>query len=146
MNWHVWVDAVRETEETRAGGRVGVADTAFYDAVSRYVARQSPPAEVRAAVAFLHGLASLDYDEAVTAAKPLVDAALRGDVWLPGDVLRDGAVIALLRTGDVRSARFVLDALRNASSRTANDVRGQLLTGAVRDAEHPPPPSRPAPR
>ena len=146
VNWHVWVDAVRETEETRAGGRVGVVDTAFYDAVSRYVARQSPPAEVRAAVAFLHGLASLDYDEAVTAAKPLVDAALRGDVWLPGDVLRDGAVIALLRTGDVRSARFVLDALRNASSRTANDVRGQLLTGAVRDAEDPPLPSRPAPR
>lgn len=146
VNWHVWVEAVRETEETRAGGRVGVADTAFYDAVSRYVARQSPPAEVRAAVAFLHGLASLDYDEVVTAAKPLVDAALRGDLWLPGDVLRDGAVIALLRTGDVRDARFVLDALRNASSRTANDVRGQLLTGAVRDAEHPRTVSRRIPR
>ncbi|MEP6620802.1 MAG: fused MFS/spermidine synthase [bacterium] len=140
MDWHVWIDAVRETEETRAGGSIGVADTALYGKVSRYLARQSPPAEARAAVAFLHGLSARDYAETATAALPLVAAALRGDYWLPADLLRDGAVVALIRTGDAKDARYVLENLRAASSRAPNDVRGQLLAAWARRAAVAPEP------
>jgi hypothetical protein len=137
VDWHVWVDVVRETEETRAGGSVGVADTALYAAVARYLSHQSPPPEARAAIQFLHGLAALDHGETARAAIPLVDAALRGDFWLPADLLRDGAVVALVRTGDTNDACFVLDKLRGASARTPNDVRGQLLAAWVRSAGSP---------
>jgi hypothetical protein len=137
VDWHVWVDAVRDAEETRAGGSVGVADTALYAAVSGYLARQAPPTEARAAVAFLHGLSALDHAETARAATPLVAAARHGDYWLPADLLRDGAVVALLQTGDAKGARVVLEALRGGSSRTVNDLRGQLLAAWVHDAEHP---------
>jgi spermidine synthase len=134
VDWHVWVENVREAEATRAGGSVGVADTAFYGALSRYLARQSPPAEARAAVSFLHGLAALDFAAAAKASEPLVNAALRGDHWLPPDLLREGAVVAFVRTGQVTDARVVLDALRGASSSAQNDLRGQLLAAVVREA------------
>jgi spermidine synthase len=133
VDWHVWVDAVREAEETRAAGSIGVVDTALFGEVARYLTRQNPPAEARAAIAFLHGLSSLDLNETAEASVPLVTAALRGDYWLPADLLRDGAVVSMLRTGDFTNARFVFDKLRNVTSRSPNDIRSQLVAAWVRD-------------
>jgi hypothetical protein len=126
---------VREADETRSGGSEGIADTALYAAASRALARGRPPAEARAAVAFLHGLATWDFGESSRAAVPLLAAAHQGDHWLPPDLLRDGAVVSRLRTGDVRGARVALDAV--ASARPRNDVRAQLLAAWVREAERP---------
>jgi hypothetical protein len=134
VDWHVWVDAVREAEETRAAGSIGSADTALFGEVSRYLARQNPPAEVRAAVAFLHGLSAFNLTESADAAVPLVTAALRGDYWLPADLLRDGAVVSLLHIGDVTNARFVMDKLGSVTTHAPNDIRGQLLSAWVRRA------------
>jgi hypothetical protein len=136
VDWHIWVDAVRDAEETRAGGSIGVPDTALFAAVSRYLARQSPPAEARAAVAFLHGLAALDHVETARAAEPLLAAARRGDDWLPPDLVRDGAVVARLRTGDVRGARAAMATMLPRSAQTNLDVRPLLLAAWLVDAEH----------
>jgi spermidine synthase len=135
VEWHLWVEGLRAAEETDAGGRMGVADTALYAAASRYLARQAPPVEARAAVAFLHGLSAFDYQETARAAEVLVPAALRGDRWLPLDLLRDGTVVALLRTGQLKDARAVLQALQGASSRARNDLREQLLAAWVNSRE-----------
>jgi predicted membrane-bound spermidine synthase len=137
VDWHVWVAALREADETRSGGSAGVADTALYAAAAAALVRSRAPVEARAAVAFMHGLASWDFAEASRAAGPLLTAARQGDYWLPPDLLRDGTVLARLRTHDVRGARAALDALASASSRTRNDLRAQLLTAWVRDAESP---------
>jgi predicted membrane-bound spermidine synthase len=142
VDWHVWVGALRDADETRSGGSAGIADTALYAAAARALMRGRAPLEARAAVAFLHGLAAWDFAEAARAAEPLLAAARQGDHWLPPDLLRDGAVVSRLRTNDVRGARAALDALASSSSRTRNDVRDQLLSAWVRDAEFP---KRPVP-
>ena len=135
VDWHVWVDAVREAEATRAGGSSGIADTSFYADVARALASQSPPAEVRAAVEFLHGLAAHDFPRVSRASLPLIEAARQGTDWLPPDLLRDGTVVAALKMGDVRHARGAMVVLTPRSARSRNDVRGQLLTAWIRAAE-----------
>jgi hypothetical protein len=135
VEWHIWVDAVREAEETRAGGSLGVADTAFFAAVERAMARQSPPKGARAAVDFLHGLAAQDFVAVARAAEPLIDAARHGDDWLAADLVRDGAVVAYLRTGDVRGARAAMAVMMPRSAQTYRDVRTQLLAAWIADAE-----------
>jgi hypothetical protein len=137
VDWHVWVGALRDADETRSGGSAGIADTALYAAAARALVRGRAPVEARAAVAFLHGLATWDFGQSALAAGPLLAAAQRGDHWLPPDLLRDGAVVSRLRTNDVRGAREALDALASSSSRTRNDVRDQLLAAWVRAAESP---------
>ena len=131
IDWHVWVDAIRQAEETRAGGSAGIADSAFFGRVSRVLTRHSAPAEARAAVAFLHGLAAWDFAEASRAAEPLLAAASRGDYWLTPDLLREGTVVARLRTGDIAGARSAYVLLDGSSSRSPNDVRPQLLAAWI---------------
>ena len=137
VDWHVWVDAVRLAEEARSGGSAGVADTGFYARATLFLARQSAPAEARASVAFLHGLASWDFAEAARASRTLLDAASRGDHWLPPDLLREGSVVALLRTGDPAGAGAAYVMLGGTSSRSPNDVRPQLLEAWIRAAIDP---------
>lgn len=142
VDWHVWVDAVREAEETQSGGSNGIADTSFYADAARALASQSPPEGARAAVEFLHGLAAHDFPRVSRASLPLIDAARRGTDWLPPDLLRDGTVVAALKTGDVRHARGAMVVLTPRSARSTNDVRGQLLTAWILAAER----GSPAPR
>jgi predicted membrane-bound spermidine synthase len=142
VDWHVWVGALRDADDTRSGGSAGVADTALYAAAGRALVRGRAPVEARAAVAFLHGLAAWDFAESARAAEPLLAAARRNDHWLPPDLLLDGVVVARLRMNDVRGARAALDALTSVSSRARNDVRAQLLAAWVRAAESP---TRPTP-
>jgi hypothetical protein len=136
VDWHLWVNAVREAEEARAGGSTGVADTAFFGAVEHALARHSPPPQARAAVELLHGLAAQDFARIARASPPLIEAARRGDDWLPPDLVRDAAVVAGLRTGDVRGARAAMVTLAPRSERGRNDVRNQLLAAWVAEAGH----------
>ena len=135
VDWHVWVDAVREAEETRHAGSAGVADTALFAAAERAVTRLSGPAEARAAVAFLRGLASHDFVMTERAALPLMAAARRGDDWLPSDLVRDGAVVAALRQGKASNARAAMALMGSRTGRGRGDVRTQLLEAWVRAAE-----------
>jgi hypothetical protein len=134
VEWHAWVDAVRDAEESRAGGSLGIADTALFTGAQRYLARQSAPAQARAAIDFLHGLAAQEYARVSSASIPLINAARRGDDWLTPDLLRDGAVVAALRTGDVRRARAAMVVLAPRSVRPRDDVRSLLLEAWIADA------------
>jgi hypothetical protein len=134
-DWHLWVEALRDAEATSSGANAGVADTALYAAARSYMDRRLAPAEARAGVAFLHGLATRDFAEAGTAAAPLIAAEGRGDRWMDPDLLRDGAVVARLRTGDVKGARAAEEALGARSARAPNDLRRRLLDAWLVAAE-----------
>ena len=131
LDWQYWVEAVRRVEETRAGGTAGIADSAYFARVTRYLDRQAAPPGARAAVAFLHGLAAWDFAEVAHASEPLLEAASHGEYWLAPDLLREGTVVARLRTGDVPGARAAFLRLGAASLRSPNDVRPQLLRAMI---------------
>ena len=136
VEWHLWVERVREAEELRSGGATGVVDTALFAAAERVLARQSPPVQARAAIAFLRGMAGYDHAAVARASVPLIDAARRGDDWLPADLLRTGAVVAALKTGDVRGARAAMAVLTPRSSLDAADLRMQLLWALIDEPGH----------
>ena len=133
LDWHVWVQSAAYVEEGLHGGMAGVADSAFYASLRKFLAQTKPPAEARAAIDFLHGLAAWDFAEASRAADPLLAAAKAGDTWLDPDVLRDGAVMAKLATGDRRAARDAFRQLISQSSRSTTDLRTRLLYAYIAD-------------
>ncbi|HET9424288.1 MAG TPA: fused MFS/spermidine synthase [Gemmatimonadaceae bacterium] len=139
-DWRAWVRGFAEVAALRHGGMSGVADTAFFARVGAYLDRHRAPAEARAVVAFTRGVNAWDFAAAAKAADPLIRAAVRGDLWIDPDYLRDGAVMAMLRTGDRAGARDAFRALEARSSRGAGDLRSQLLLSWVLDSAGVPPP------
>ncbi|MDB4912788.1 MAG: Spermine synthase [Gemmatimonadetes bacterium] len=135
IDWRVWAGAVRESEELRGGGTSGVVDTAYFARVFRYMEAQHAPNEARAVIEFLHGLGTWDFEQASRAAALLIPAAENGDLWMPVDELREGAVVARLKLGDIRGARSAFDGLAPRSARDANDVRPQLLNAWITASE-----------
>jgi hypothetical protein len=87
----------------------------------------------RAAIDFLHGLATWDYAQAAHAADPLLVEAAKGEVWLDPDQLRDGAVIAKLAIGDRTGARVAFRDLISGSARSVTDLRTRLLYSYIAD-------------
>jgi hypothetical protein len=133
VDWHAWVELVANVEQAMHGGMAGVADTAFYAGLRAYLSRMNAPAEPRAAVDFLHGLAVWDYAEASRATDVLLRAAAKGDIWLDPDLLRDGAVIAKVRVGDRAAAAAAFRMLIAKSSRGITDLRTRLLYAYIAD-------------
>ena len=112
MNWHVWVQSVASVEAALHGGMAGVVDTAFYASLRRYLDKTNAPELPRAAVISCTVWRRGTIAEASHAADPLLAAAGAGDLWVDADMLRDGAVMAKLATGDPRRAPRVQDADR----------------------------------
>ncbi|HEX2780920.1 MAG TPA: hypothetical protein VHM30_15580, partial [Gemmatimonadaceae bacterium] len=140
IDWRAWVETVRDAEETIAGGSAGVDDAAFYAEVERYLARQpAAPAEARAAIEFLHGLASWNYWRSAPAADVLLAAASHGDFWLSPDLLGEGAVVSYLKTGNVAAARAAYGLVAASTTRGAHDLRRELLGAWVLAASAPRP-------
>jgi predicted membrane-bound spermidine synthase len=133
VDWHAWVELVANVEEAIHGGMAGVADTAFYDGLRAYLSRMNAPAEPRAAVDFLHGLAVWDYAEASRATDVLLRAAAKGDIWLDPDQLRDGAVMAKVQVGDRAAAAVAFRMLIAKSTRGITDLRTRLLYSYIAD-------------
>lgn len=133
-DWHRFVTHALEVEGDVHDGTAGVADSAFYARLFVYLSRAGAPTAATSAVHFAHGLAAYDFAEARLASDTLLAAALRGDAWVEADLLLDGGVVAALRTGDVRDARRVLDALGPRVRRRDDDVRRELLAAWVRAA------------
>jgi predicted membrane-bound spermidine synthase len=105
-DWRVWVENMRESERLIHGGTAGVVDERFYTALRAYTTRVNAPAPARAAIDFLHGLASWDYAEASHAGQTLIDARIRDLVdWLPISLVRNGVVVARIQLGDFDGAR-----------------------------------------
>ncbi|NUO62249.1 MAG: fused MFS/spermidine synthase [Gemmatimonadaceae bacterium] len=140
IDWRAWVETVRDAEETIAGGSAGVDDVAFFAEVHRYLERHpTAPREARAAVDFLHGLASWDYPRSASAANVLLDAASRGDFWLSPDLLGDGAVVAYLKSGNLAAARAAYPLVAGSTTRGEHDLRRELLGAWILAASGPHP-------
>ncbi len=137
LSWRVLTGAVREAEEVRNGGSAGVADTALFANAQRYMDAHNAPPEARATIGFIHGLSAWDFAETARAAVVLLPLAEKGDLWLPADLLREGAVMAYLKVGDVARARAAFEMLASRTTRDVNDVRPQLLNAWIAAAEQP---------
>ena len=115
-DWELWFRSVLVVERELHGPAAGVADERFYDALHRYLARARAPEVVLASAQFMHALATWDFQRASQAADRLMADQTLGTGWLPPDMLRDGAVVAKLRIGDVPGARRIFDRLTYAGS------------------------------
>jgi spermidine synthase len=133
--WQPWLGELLAAERDLHGGTSGFADETFYRATFGYLERSRAPAEVVEAVRFWHGLRSWSFAEAAQAADTLVAATVARRPWLDPDELREGAVVAKLRTGDIAGARRVFEQLAPLARRGAEDVRTQLLYAYIREAE-----------
>jgi hypothetical protein len=134
-DWVLWADQVHQMERLRNDGTAGVADTPFYGEVRRTLEQFQAPRAVRDLVAFRESLATWNFGAAAEAADRLLPVAMADHRWITADELRDGAVFAKLRSGDVQGARAVLDRLARFSVRGPGDLRNQLLAAYVRSAE-----------
>jgi predicted membrane-bound spermidine synthase len=139
-DWRAWTHNFSEVAALRHGGMSGVIDTAFFKRVDAYVARHHVPPEVRASVVFDEAILGWDFAGAAAAADPLIRAAVRGDEWVAPDLLRDGAVMAMLEMGDRAGARDAFRALAQRSARPPGDLRNQLLLSYVLDSATAGPP------
>ena len=116
-DWELWFRSVVVVERELHGPAAGVADERFYQALHQYLARVKAPDMVVTSARFMHALAAWDFPSAALAADRLLAAPTAGVGWLPPDMLRDGAVVAKLRMGDVPGARRVFDRLTFAGNR-----------------------------
>jgi predicted membrane-bound spermidine synthase len=133
LDWHMWLQSVVGVEEALHGGMAGVVDSAFYSSLRAFLATTHAPALVRESIDFMHGLAAWDFAEASRASEPLLRAAASGELWLDPDMLRDGAVMAKLTTGDRAGARDAFRLLSSSSARGASDLRTRLLYSYIAD-------------
>jgi hypothetical protein len=134
VDWRAWTHNFSQVTALRHGGMAGVIDTAFFKRVEGFLNRHRAPKEARAAVDFHEAILGWDYPAAAVAADPLIRAAVRGDMWIDSDLLRDGAVMAMLEIGDRAAARDAFRALATRSARPATDLRSQLLLSYVLDS------------
>ena len=133
-DWRVWVESMRESERLIHGGTAGVADESFYAGLRAYTTRVNAPPAARAAIDFLHGLATWNYAEASRSGQILIDARLRDTVdWLPISLVRNGVVVARIQLGDFDGARAAFKAYsRNVDE---DPFTARVLTAYLRDQE-----------
>jgi len=128
-SWRLWLDDVFAVERVLHLGTAGIADERFFDDVRGYAARAEAPPGVRDALDFQHGLAAWDWNEVLAAADRLLAGRHAGSSWVSAEALRDGAVVAALRSGDrARALRIIAElthATRDASP--AFHLRTRLL-------------------
>jgi hypothetical protein len=130
---------MRECERLVHGGTAGAADETFYARLRTYAARANAPAPARAAIEFLHGLASWDFANASRAGQMLIDTRLRDTVdWLPVSLVRNGIVVARIQLGDFDGARAAFKAYArnvNEDPFTARVLAAYLLDQERRRGE-----------
>ena len=138
-DWRLWVEDFRECERLVHGGTAGAADESFYARVRSFAARANAPAPARAAIEYLHGLASWDFANASRAGQILIDTRIRDTVdWLPISLVRNGVVVARIQLGDFDGARAAFKAYaRNADEDafTARVLAAYLLDQERRRGE-----------
>jgi hypothetical protein len=127
-DWRSWLQQVERASLELHGGTAGVADSMFFRPLHAYASRAGAPAEVRAGLNFLEGIAAWDWPKVVVAAGSLV-AADPTEPWISETLLRNGAVVGHIRLGNVNAAK---ETLREFANRTTEDrFREQVLASYV---------------
>jgi hypothetical protein len=114
-------------------GGMSLGATAVSGFTTRLERHHAPP-PVHDAVAFYHGLAAWDFQEAAQAAERLLPEFRRRKFWITPDDLRDGAVIANLKLHDVPRARRLFRLLARISERPADGLQSRLIEMHLRRA------------
>jgi predicted membrane-bound spermidine synthase len=131
-SWRAWLRMFERNERLTAGGAQGVADEAFYRSAYEYLARHRAPPAVRSVVDFYHGLATWNFGQVSSAVEWLLPEFRDGRFWITPDELRDGAVVARLKLGDVEGARRIFRLLAPLSARSAESLQTRLLEAHLR--------------
>jgi hypothetical protein len=133
-DWRIWAEDVRESERLLHGGTAGVADEPFYAQLRAYEQRVNAPAPARAAVDFLHGLATWNFAEASRAGQTLIAVRLHEHVdWLPISLVRNGVVVARIQLGDFEGARAAFKAY--ADNADEDPFTARVLAAYLLDQE-----------
>ena len=130
-DWPEFVKQFREVDMDLHGGTMGWAYDPFYDSVLRFAKAQNAPADVVATVKFMRGVSSYNWLEASAQVDALLFAIENGLKWVEPDMFRDGAVVALLKTGQNLKARQVFNRMSDRIERKPHDLRVQMLGAAV---------------
>jgi spermidine synthase len=134
-DWPIFFRLACEVESDLHSGTMGWADEPFYASVSAYMERQNAPRDARDAWQFLRAISVYDWPTAAALAPAQVDARTSGRGWLGADLLRGGAVIAYMRTGDFLKARDAFDRLAEFARWKNTDLRIRLLGAHLAAAE-----------
>lgn len=134
-DWFIWFTEMMTVEGERHAGSMGTVDTAWYDAVERYLVAQRAPAEGLSALRFLRAGSRYDWPMVMREMETQLEARAEGRQWLPPETFYDIAIVAALRTGNVVRARALVDRMPSATERDAGDLRVQLLQAHVAAAE-----------
>jgi spermidine synthase len=130
-DWQLWMRTVAIVEKDVQGAASGVADESFYAPIYSFMRANNAPVRAFAALDFMHGLASWNFQQASTAADILMPDADLGEGWVPNDMFRDGTVVAKLETGDVAGARKAFETLTPLVG-SRSDLRSRLLAAQIR--------------
>jgi spermidine synthase len=131
-DWHRWVTLLFPVDRDVHGGSPGSLDTTFYRPIDGFLNRVGAPAGVRQSVQFLKAADGWDFEAVQRIGDELIRKAKDGEVWIPVDYLRDAAVTAHLKSGDVAGARAAFAALLPLVSRgAASDLRTHLLRAHI---------------
>ena len=141
-DWLSFLTLAAGVEGDIHGGTAGVVDSLFYGRLFDYLRTQEAPPEAQAAADFLYGVASWEHDRTIAATPILLEAWGRGEEWVPMSTLRDGAILALLASGDREGAQEAFNALAPTPSEEAEpdvlNVPLEILRGWVELGELPP--------
>ena len=130
-DWPIFMKLALAVENDRHAGTMGWTDDPWYAGVSRFLEQQRAPADAQAAFRFMHAIASYDWTHATAEIDRLQTAREGGIAWINDDLFRDGAVVALLHTGDLKKARRVFDRMGEFAARKPNDLRVRLLEAHI---------------
>lgn len=126
-DWPIFFRLASEVESDLHSGTMGWADEPFYASVATFMDRQNAPRNARDAWRFLHAISVYDWPVAAELADVQIKSRVSGVGWISPDLLRTGAVIAYMRTGDFLKARDAFDRLAEFAHWTNTDLRVRLL-------------------
>jgi hypothetical protein len=126
-DWPIFFRLAAEVESDLHSGTMGWADEPFYASVATFMDRQNAPRNARDAWRFLHAISKYDWPVAAELADVQIKSRVSGVGWISPDLLRTGAVIAYMRTGEFLKARDAFDRLAEFAHWTIADLRVRLL-------------------
>ncbi len=135
VDWQIFFKLATDVESSLHLGTMGWTDEAYYASVTRFLSAQHAPADAQTAWRFLHAVAGYQWIAAADDVDALVTARMEEHKWLDDDLLRDAAVVSLIKTGAPAHARGVFDRLAEFSARKATDLRVRMLDAHLAVAE-----------
>jgi spermidine synthase len=131
VDWPQFMTLVRDVDDDIHQGTMGWADEAFYAPVLQFAQAQGAPPDMIAAVKFLRAISTFNWLEATNQIDPIFFAIENKLNWVPPDVFRDGAIVALLKTGQFTKARTLFNNMAAYTDRKVDDLRVRMLGAAV---------------